>query len=230
MKKKLDLKDIVLIGRMFDEYCSMFDLFALDPAKENILDVASGVSSFCAEATSRGYTVTASDKIYDFNAEEIEQMCIRDLANVFEQMPGVIDMYSWEYFKDITDWKRNREKAYTLFIRDIRAKGNDKYIYADYPDSDFADNEFTRSLVSHFLFVYDEYLDYDFHKETIQELIRITSDEIRIFPIINLEGQRSSFVNELLNDFDFRDYDIRITKVDYEFVKNGNEMLSIRMP
>ena len=60
MDKKLDLKDIVLVGRTFDEYYKMFDLSSIDK-KEKILDVASGVSSFCAEATAMGYQVTASD-------------------------------------------------------------------------------------------------------------------------------------------------------------------------
>lgn len=44
MVKKLELKEIVLIGRSFEEYNSFFELAEID--KDNrILDVASGVSS-----------------------------------------------------------------------------------------------------------------------------------------------------------------------------------------
>lgn len=44
MVKKLELKEIVLIGRSFKEYNSFFELAEID--KDNrILDVASGVSS-----------------------------------------------------------------------------------------------------------------------------------------------------------------------------------------
>jgi hypothetical protein len=50
MDKQLDLKNIALIGRTFEEYYRMFDLDNL-PTNEHILDVASGVSSFCAEAS-----------------------------------------------------------------------------------------------------------------------------------------------------------------------------------
>jgi len=58
----------------------------------------------------------------------------------------------------------------------------------------FKDKQFTIALISHFLFMYDGYLDYEFHKETIKEIIRITSKEIRIFPIVNLKGERSQLV------------------------------------
>jgi len=48
MEKKLDLKDIVLIGRTFNEYYKMFNVISISK-NEKILDVASGVSSFCEE-------------------------------------------------------------------------------------------------------------------------------------------------------------------------------------
>ena len=64
METKLDLKDVVLIGRTFDEYFNMFALSEFKPGAERILDVASGVSSFCAEANAKGHYVTASDRIY----------------------------------------------------------------------------------------------------------------------------------------------------------------------
>jgi len=61
MVKQLSLKDIVLLGRTFDEYYRMFDLNDELLKKEKILDAASGVSSFCAQACARGYNVTASE-------------------------------------------------------------------------------------------------------------------------------------------------------------------------
>jgi len=71
-------------------------------------------------------------------------------------------------------------------------------------------------------------LDYEFHKQTIKEIIRITSKEIRIFPIVNLKGERSQFVDKLMKDKEFANNKIKIMKVDYEFVKGGNEMLVIK--
>ena len=228
MDKKLDLKDIVLIGRTFDEYYRMFDLANINVKDEKILDVASGVSSFCTEANYRGYNVTASDRIYCFSAAEIEEKCIMDLMVVLEQLPDIADLYKWEFFKDIEDLKKNRVKAYKLFIKDLKENGSKRFIYTEYPKNEFVDNEFSISLISHFLFMYDDKLDYEFHKQTILEIIRITSGEVRIFPIVNLKARKSLLVNQLMNDRDLKNCEITIKKVDYEFVKNGNEMLTIR--
>ena len=68
------LKDTVLLGRNFNEYVRMFNLNE-DLLSYKILDVASGVSSFCAEGNAKGYDITASDKIYNLKSEEIENKC-----------------------------------------------------------------------------------------------------------------------------------------------------------
>src|SRR3989338_5161870 len=229
MDKKLELKDIVLIGRTFDEYYRMFELGNINFKDEKILDVASGVSSFCSEANSKGYNVTASDKIYNFSAKEIEEKCISDLKMVMEKLPSVADLYKWEFFKNIDVLKKNRERTYKLFIEDFRKENGKRYITTEYPQTKFSDDEFTISLISHFLFMYDEHIDYEFHKKTISEIIRITTKDIRIFPIVNLKGKRSLFVDKLMRDDEFRDYKMTIKKVDYEFMRNGNEMVLIRL-
>ncbi|MCX9009832.1 MAG: hypothetical protein OIN66_01800 [Candidatus Methanoperedens sp.] len=227
MDKQLDLKNIVLIGRTFDEY---YRMFALDDVLKNetILDVASGVSSFCAEANAKGYNVTASDKIYTCAPSEIGQKCASDLDTVIKQLPDIADLYVWDYFKDIQSLKAQREKAYKSFIEDFKKHGRRRYVPVEYPAADFAHDQFTISLVSHFLFLYEDRLDYSFHRRTVLELLRITSKEIRVFPIVNLKGKRSSLVEPLMYDTDFQPFQISIKKVGYEFMKGANEMLVIK--
>ncbi|MGB8216136.1 MAG: hypothetical protein WCE94_02445 [Candidatus Methanoperedens sp.] len=204
----------------------MFELDNL-PKDEQILDVASGVSSFCAEANAKGYNVTASDRIYTASLLEIGQKCRQDLDEVMKQLPGIVDLYVWNFFKDIQALKAQREKAYKLFIEDFKNHGTKRYMPVEYPSSGFIDNQFSTSLVSHFLFLYEDHINYDLHKKIILELLRITSKEIRIFPIVNLQGKKSPFVDALMNDADFEQFKISIEKVDYEFMKNGNEMMAI---
>lgn len=208
-----------MLGRTFDEYYRMFDLNEAFLKKEKILDAASGVSSFCAEACARGYNVTASDKIYTSGASEIENKCAKDLDVVMEQLPGIADLYLWNYFKDIKALKNNREKAYRSFIEDFKKYGIKRYVPAEFPATNFQKGQFTISLASHFLFVYEDRLDYDFHKKTIIELLRISSKEIRIFPIVNLKGNRSIFIEFLMHDEEIGRYRISIRKVSYEFMQ-----------
>jgi len=225
---KFELDDIVLIGRTFEEYYKMFELEEMSK-DDKILDAASGVSSFCAEASLKGYDVTASDRIYGVSSSEIEKKCAKDLEIVLEKLPDVKDSYKWDYFKDIVALEKNRKSAYMDFIADYKEKGNSAYIDVEFPETPFEDNQFTVSLVSHFLFLYDEHLDYEFHKKTISEIMRITSDEIRIFSVVNLRYKKSLFVDKLMKDPEFANYEMEIKKVDYEFLKNGNEMLKIQI-
>ncbi len=222
----MSLKDIVLIGRTFEEYHKMFELDNL-PKNEHILDVASGVSSFCAEASAKGYNVTASDRIYTSGPLEIERKCRQDLNNVIEQLPSLVDLYIWNFFKDVRGLRTHREKAYKLFIEDFKTFGKKRYVPVQYPLTDFKDEQFSVSLVSHFLFLYEDHINYDFHRTVIKELLRITSKEIRIFPIVNLRGKKSKYVDCLMRDNDFNNLKISIRKVGYEFLKNGNEMMLI---
>ncbi|MDO9097429.1 MAG: hypothetical protein Q7U60_04840 [Candidatus Methanoperedens sp.] len=227
MDKQLNLKNIALVGRTFEEYYNMFNLDDLS-GNEIILDVASGVSSFCAEANRQGLNVTASDKIYSLNPHEIEQKCKQDLDMIIKQVPDIADLFVWNYFKDIESLKNQREKAYKLFIEDFRKYGTRRYVPVEYPATDFGSDQFDISLLSHFLFLYEEHLSYDFHKSTILELLRITSKEIRIFPIVNLKGEKSIYVELIMRDKDFGCFQISINRVGYEFMKNGNEMMVIK--
>ena len=224
--KHFQLDDIVLIGRTFAEYHRLFGLVNTN-ADDVILDAASGVSSFCAEANARGYHVTASDRIYQFDADIIAAKCQADLESVMAQLPSVADMYVWETIPDIPTLKTERQKAYRAFIDDFRARGHSRYVPTTYPQSSFAANQFTLTLVSHFLFLYDDHLDYDFHQATLRELLRITSREIRLFPLVNLHYRRSPFVQRFMDDPDFAACRFEIVNVDYEFLKGGNEMLVI---
>src|SRR5688500_12073475 len=65
MKQGLVLDKVVLLGRTFEEYVRYFALDRSRLAGKTILDVPSGVSSFCAEARQQGLEVTACDLIYD---------------------------------------------------------------------------------------------------------------------------------------------------------------------
>ena len=228
MNNYMDLKNIVLLGRTFEEYCKMFDLDKTTLENNKILDVASGVSSFCAEANAKKFDVTASDKIYYLGPDEIEIKCAHDLDSVMEQMPGIADNYRWDFFKDIPSLRSHREKAYRSFLGDFRKCGRRRYIPVDYPVTGFLSGQFDISLVSHFLFLYEDKLDYDFHKKTILELLRISNREIRIFPLVNLKGNRSKHIDILAHDKDLRNPEISIRKVGYEFMKNANEMMVIR--
>jgi 2-polyprenyl-3-methyl-5-hydroxy-6-metoxy-1,4-benzoquinol methylase len=66
-KHGLQLDRVVLLGRTFEEYRRYFLLEPHELIGKRVLDVASGVSSFCAEANTLGIKVTAFDPIYSLS-------------------------------------------------------------------------------------------------------------------------------------------------------------------
>lgn len=126
-------------------------------------------------------------------------------------------------------YRRSEEASRTGVYEILRALCDrcDKYFNTELPQTLFQDNEFTVSLVSHLLFMYDDRLDYDFHKRSILELSRITSREIQIYPLTNLNAQKSLFLDELMQDQGLSGLNITIEQIDFEFVKNSNERLTI---
>ncbi len=83
-------------------------------------------------------------------------------------------------------------------------------------------------LVSHFLFLYDDLFDYDFHKASILELARIVQREIRIYPLINLSAIRSSYLEQLMHDSACFGLTFERVKSEFEFFKNADQLLIIR--
>lgn len=226
-KERLNLDKVALIGRTFEEYEKIFRLSDIKSNNITILDVGSGVSSFCAEASKRGMKVKAMDPIYAYDLIELEVKCSKDLDLVIKELNGVEYLYIWEIFRSKDDLKRQREKAYKEFIKHYREFKDMQYIPEKMPKTTFTKNQFDIVISSHLLFLYDHIFNYSFHKETIKEMLRICSKEIRIFPLVNLYGKKSTFLQEFLNDVNFRGYEKSIERVEYEFIRGGNEFLRI---
>ena len=95
-KQGLVLDKVVLLGRTFEEYVRYF---ALDPEAlrgRPVLDVAAGVSSFCAEANAQGIHATAFDLIYDISPDEIQSRCEPDLDQVTRNI-ALAKTYKWDF-------------------------------------------------------------------------------------------------------------------------------------
>lgn len=227
MKESLELSKVVLLGRTFEEYTRYFDLKADDLGEKKILDVASGVSSFCAEANAQGFHATALDPIYSWSPEEIKKHCEHDLEFVLREIEGV-KAYKWDFYKSAEGLRKYRERAYRMFLPDLaKAKGS-RYIFGKLPDAPFYDGEFDLTLVSYFLFVYEEQLDYEFHQQALAELLRITTGEVRIYPLVNFKGERSKLIDRIKMDSAFAGWNFEEVETDFEFLRNSNSFLKIR--
>jgi hypothetical protein len=227
MKQGLVLDKVVLLGRTLDEYARYFALDLDGLRGRAVLDVASGVSSFCAEASARGIQVTAFDAIYEWPLEEIQKRCGPDLDQVLQAIAG-LTTYRWDFYKSPANLRLFRERAYRGFLEDYRAHRGTRYVAGLLPRLPFHDRQFERTLVSYLMFVYEDQFDYEFHKQSVLEIMRVTSGEARLYPLVTFEAKRCGYLDRMLADVDLRHLRFEEVQTDFEFLANSNWYLSIR--
>ncbi|SOC40275.1 hypothetical protein SAMN05877842_107167 [Ureibacillus acetophenoni] len=107
-------------------------------------------------------------------------------------------------------------------------ESSERYIPVTLPSLPFKNEEFDILLSAHFLFMYADRLDYQFHIDTLNELLRVTKEEIRIFPLVDLEGKRYEYLDRMISYLVDNGYTVEEVKVSYEFQLNANSMLKIQ--
>lgn len=226
-RTKLDLEKIVFIGRTYEEYVDMFSLSIKELKGKKILDCPSGACSFTAIGQKNGLDVTACDISYDHQGEDLEDKGLQDIEHAMEHMEKAKNNYVWDYFKDIEALRAHRLAALKDWAKD-RKECSDRYIPATLPFLPFKDEEFDLILSAHFLFMYADRLDYQFHISTLNEFLRVSKEEVRIFPLVDLEGKRYKYLEQLLNYLTESGYRVEEVNVPYEFQANAHSMLKIK--
>lgn len=229
VEEKLTLDRIVFIGRTYEEYMHMFNLQLADLEGRRILDCPAGACSFTAIANRLGIQVTAADIAYTFNHEQLRQKGLQDIEHAMIKMMQVQHNYVWDMFTSIEALKSHRLQALSDSTTD-RAAFPDRYVTATLPVLPFEDKQFDVTLSAHFLFTYADRLDFDFHMQVINELIRVTREEIRIFPLVDLAGNRYEQLNEIMLLLENQGCRIEEEIVPYEVQKGAKHMLKVHIP
>ena len=221
-----ELKNTVPWGRTLKEYSNMFNLTASDINKR-IISFGDGPASFNCEMNKQGKSVTSIDPIYQFSKKDLKIRIEETKDTVIKQMRENQDNFIWTSIKNVDELERIRMGAMSDFISDFElGLGQNRYIHHELPKkTNFKEQTFDLGLSSHFLILYSK-LGLDFHIKSITEMLRICK-EIRIFPILNLNAEKSEVLNGIKEEFE-KDYILSIEPVEYEFQKGGNKMLKIQ--
>ena len=191
--------EILVSARMLVDYIDAFGDFR---GGQNILDVASGLSSFHREAEMLGLNVTAVDPAYARPPEAL----LNDYRRAIETLPKRW-CHAPDTFMDIhPDVLRERllqeesQAIVTAANLPVRLRTG-QAIIAALPNLPFVDHQFDVALCSHFLFLYDRIFNLDFHIAAIEEMIRVAKT-VMIFPLISLStGLTSPLVSEITRYF-----------------------------
>ena len=223
---KLDLERIIFIGRTFEEYLDMFSLSVAELKGKRILDCPAGACSFTVDGNASGLNITAADIAYYHSNEDLYDKGIQDVEHAMEHMETAKTNYIWDYFNDIEGLRKHRLSALNDCAKGMR-QSSERYVPVTLPSIPFKDGEFDVLLSAHFLFMYADRLDYEFHINTLDELLRVTKEEIRIFPLVDLEGKRYVHLDKIISYLTKNGCSVEEVKVPYEFQVNANSMLKI---
>ena len=212
-------------GRNFDEYRRMFHLTNSE-IHLRILGCGDGPASFNAECNQRGGHVTSVDPLYQFSRAVIKQRINETYEEVMKQTSANQHRYIWDVIPSLETLGRIRMQAMRCFLASYEdGKIHGRYIPGELPHLPFAAQTFDLALCAHFLFLYTDNLTFEFHVSGIREMLRVAR-EVRIFPLVDVNAQESSYLNDVLEAL--QNYKLEIQIVNYEFQRGGNRMLRIR--
>jgi hypothetical protein len=209
------LENAVPWGRTRAEYIKMFSLSEMDLIKK-IAGFGDGPASFNYESTIVGGNITSFDIIYQFTKEQIEEQVYKAKDTILKQLRNNMQNYNWSEIKDINVLEEMRMNTMRLFLNDFdKGKNEGRYIYHELPNkTKFQENTFDIGLSSHFLLIFTG-LGYDFHIQTINEMLRICK-EIRITPIVDLNGRQSELTEKII-EYYIKTYKVELVTTSYEF-------------
>jgi len=224
-----DLKTALIhSGRPYKAYLDMFALEEKDLA-QRILDCPGGFSNFNAVATRLGKQVVSVDPIYALPLSRLKKLAEdgeRVLADTAPRKNWFGEV-SPQRIAIVTESLRvAKEEFFSDFPKGLAAQ---RYLAASLPDLPFADNSFDLALSGYFLFLYEASLSFEFHLQSLQELLRVAT-EVRVFPLVRMDDKPSAFLEPLKSHFCEKGYAWNSLPTRRPFRKGGATLLSIKRP
>ncbi|MBN6188928.1 SAM-dependent methyltransferase [Aneurinibacillus sp. BA2021] len=223
----LELDRFVFLGRTWEEYVLLFDINEEELHGKRILDCPGGACSFTATANQKGLMSAAVDLAYYYSIEDLEKKGQNDIDYTLSKIEQIKDRCCWTHVGSMEQLREERTKALTQCIHDMKANSA-RYVPAVLPLLPFSDEAFDITLSAHFLFMYADKIDHHFHLQTLEEMMRVTREEIRIFPTTDMNGRKYEQMDEIKEWSLQKGWEATEHTVPYEFHKNANTMLKLR--
>lgn len=186
-------------------------MFALGNVELNqrILGCGDGPAAFNAVSSRRGHKVISADPLYRFSEAEIRTRIEETAETIAAQTRLNACEFVWTHFRSVDELIETPMNAMREFLADFtEGKRVGRYVDAALPKLAFADGSFDIALCSHFLFLYSEQNDLQFHIDSILELRRV-SREVRVFPLLELGSVTSRHLDGVIRELERRGYRAR---------------------
>lgn len=237
---KFVLEGIAFFGRTLNEYLGMFAI-SLDELKgQKILDCPSGPASFVAEATKLGIEAIGCDPLYLEDYQQLADKARKDIIQSLDRTAKTPELFYRQTPEEITAFRDEKLKAAEIFAADYtEGLKSGRYINAALPELPFADKSFDIALSGNLLFLYTDHkfggiidnskFDYDFHLKAIQELVHVTRNEIRLYPIEMPKVGMHQFMEKLIPDLKDIGIESRIMRGTYRDIRGADHTLVLNI-
>ncbi len=221
---------------MVELFLSISYFFGIDKSillkRDNkILDCPSGASSFVAEANLLRAKVTGCDPLYNNSYINLLKKGLEDIQYVIGKVKLSSQLYNWDFYKSVECLRQSRILALLGFISDYSKESlreEKRYVKAALPKLPFDSKSFDLVLSGHFLFTYANKFDVEFHLSSILEMIRVSRNEVRIYPLQQgMISQPYIQTDELLTCLKKEHIRYEIITVPFEFQNGSNKMLRL---
>jgi hypothetical protein len=204
----------------------MFGLTEAEALAGPVLDCPGGTGPFGAAVRERGGESVSVDPAYALPGEELVARTRAGLEHGVRYLEENRDSYVWTFFPSLEDLKARRAAALEEFARDF-AGPDERYAIAALPRLPFGDRRFRLALSGYLLFAYPDHLDDADHEAALRELLRVTREEVRVFPLIDTAYVRYPGIDDLRRRLAADGADSEVRRVGYEFQRGGNEVLVV---
>lgn len=236
---KFILDGVAFYGRTFSEYTVMFNFAQEEWSGKRVLDCNSGPASFTAEAHEMGIHAIACDPMFERSADELVPVGEQDIIRCLSKSDAQRDKFDQQTCDRNTHYAAEKQRALYTFSRDyLNGKSEGRYVAGALPQLPFEDGSFDLVLSAHLLFVYatkdngglfeDEVFPLNFHIDAIRELIRIASEEVRIYPLKGPNRPDNPMLEKVLEALSDDDIRIDFETVGYKDIVGADRMLRIR--
>ena len=223
---------VAMTCRSFREYVDMFVL-APESLPNPILDVAAGASSFTAEAHQRGLQAVAVDPLYSHAPETIYQRGMVEIESATAKLAKLAHVYNWNYYGSIQEHEQGRLSSLGTFCKDYEQDpGHVRYVAGNLPNLPFADDMFSLVLCSHFLFLYDEQFDLQFHLDALQDLVRVCKPggEVLVYPLATFKREPYPQFEEIMSVLRADGRIVEQVPTAFRFLQGATHVLRISKP
>ncbi|HAT8888734.1 TPA: hypothetical protein JBA60_02590 [Legionella pneumophila subsp. pneumophila] len=221
------MRKLVLWGHGIEDYREMFDL---PQGVENLrlLEYGCGPSVVNYQQTQvKKKGVVSCDPLFVLDKDTLLAKAKMIFANMAEEVRQHQDQFDFSRNGSLDKLLQERQEGMMQFFADYeQGKADGRYLGLTDYHLPFADFTFDFALSSHYFFADLDEQTVDFHLIAIRELARVAK-EVRIFPLIDREGNTSQFLGPVLLGLQQENYGVEVREVAFHLHKSGNAMLRV---